>query len=86
MVGLGLGLGLGLGDAGRLVVGAWRSAPDGLERWRRRSNTLGRYVRVGERQGLAEAIREDGALMVDGQPVLAGDVELLTPPSSESAC
>jgi len=49
-----------------------------LDKWRLRSHTLGKTVKVGEVQGLAEAIREDGALIVDGCPVLAGDVELVT--------
>ncbi len=48
-----------------------------LETWRTRSHTLGRRVRVGDVEGVATALRADGALLVDGQPVLAGDVELL---------
>ena len=51
--------------------------PDGLNRWRERSDTLGRQVRIGNREGRADGIREDGALMVDGHPILAGDVELV---------
>jgi BirA family biotin operon repressor/biotin-[acetyl-CoA-carboxylase] ligase len=61
-------------------------APGILDRWRARSNTLGRHVRVGEHQGLAESLREDGALVVGGHPVLAGDVELLADPASSTAC
>lgn len=48
-----------------------------LSAWRRRARTLGRRVRVAGIEGTAEDIREDGALMVDGRPVLAGDVELI---------
>jgi len=55
--------------------------PQALDLWRARSRTLGRQVRVAGREGLATGLREDGALLVDGQPVLAGDVELLAPPT-----
>lgn len=48
-----------------------------LDGWRRRSRTLGRRVLVAGRSGVADGIREDGALLVDGQPVLAGDVALI---------
>ena len=48
---------------------------------RKHSATLGRPVRVGEVEGVARALREDGALMVQTgagiTPVLAGDVEML---------
>lgn len=50
---------------------------DSLDGWRARSITLGRRVSVGDREGLASSVREDGALIVDGQAVLAGDVALL---------
>ncbi len=50
----------------------WRS------RWRRRAVMLGDRVRVGAIEGIAEDIREDGALLVDGQPILAGDVSLVS--------
>jgi BirA family biotin operon repressor/biotin-[acetyl-CoA-carboxylase] ligase len=52
-------------------------SPGLLEPWRARSITLGRRVRVGDREGVATGLREDGALLVDGAPVLAGDVELV---------
>lgn len=55
------------------------SDPRLLDPWRARSRTLGRVVRVGQRQGVATGLRDDGALLIDGQPVLAGDVELLSP-------
>ena len=49
-----------------------------LERWRALSDTLGRRVRVElpERtwEGVAQDIAADGALVVDGTPVYAGDV------------
>ncbi|MCB9744248.1 MAG: biotin--[acetyl-CoA-carboxylase] ligase [Alphaproteobacteria bacterium] len=52
-----------------------------LARWRRRSQTLGRRVRVGELEGVAEDIRADGALILrtgEGpRVVLAGDVEMI---------
>jgi len=51
-------------------------APD-LDPWRQRSHTLGRRVRVGNVEGMATGLRADGALIVDGVPILAGDVELL---------
>ena len=53
-----------------------RSVPD-LTPWRTRSHTLGRRVRVGDVEGVATDIREDGALLVDGVAILAGDVQLL---------
>ena len=52
-------------------------AADPLAQWRAVSHTLGRRVRIGDTEGTAGSIREDGALLVDGQPVLTGDVELL---------
>lgn len=48
-----------------------------LELWRARSATLGQRVRVAGVEGLAEDLRADGALLVGGRPVLAGDVHLL---------
>ena len=48
-----------------------------LDPWRARARTLGRRVRIGGVEGLATAIREDGALLVDGVPILTGDVELV---------
>ena len=51
--------------------------PGGLDLWRSRSATLGRRVEVAGVRGLAEDIRDDGALIVDGRAVLAGDVSLV---------
>ncbi|MCB9685735.1 MAG: biotin--[acetyl-CoA-carboxylase] ligase [Alphaproteobacteria bacterium] len=52
-----------------------------LDRWRARSATLGRRVRVGEVEGVAEDVDTDGALLVRTATgptrVLAGDVELI---------
>jgi BirA family biotin operon repressor/biotin-[acetyl-CoA-carboxylase] ligase len=48
-----------------------------LESWRARSHTLGRRVRVGDVEGVATEVRDDGALIVDGCAVLAGDVEMV---------
>jgi len=59
---------------------AWlaRPAEEVVQRWRERSDTLGRRVRVelpgGVREGLAEEISDDGALIVDGVAVRVGDV------------
>ena len=39
---------------------------------------LGQSVEIAGKRGVAEDVREDGALIVDGEPVLAGDVFLLT--------
>ncbi len=50
-----------------------------LDPWRRRACMLGRKVRIGDVMGVAEGVREDGALIVSGRPVLAGDVELIAP-------
>ncbi len=52
-----------------------------LESWRLRSATLGRRVRVAGIEGRAEALRDDGALLLRTErglePVLAGDVEMV---------
>lgn len=61
-------------------LSAWTTASGSriLERWRQLSVTLGRHVRVelpGHTfEGTAQDIAEDGALVVDGQRVGAGDV------------
>ena len=55
-----------------------RNVPD-LELWRLRSNTIGRRVRVGEVEGIATDVRDDGALLVDGTAILAGDVQMVGP-------
>jgi hypothetical protein len=34
-------------------------------------------VRINDIEGIAEDVREDGALLIGGQAVLTGDVELL---------
>ena len=48
-----------------------------LSGWRAVSRTLGRRVRINDIEGIAEDVREDGALLVGGQAVLAGDVEMV---------
>jgi len=66
----------------RLVAAleAWwpRENAEVLEAWRLRSDTLGRRVRVELRdqtlEGVAAAIDPDGALVVGGRRVVAGDV------------
>ncbi len=61
-------------------LGEWSSASSSriLERWRELSITLGRHVRVELPghifEGIAQDVAEDGALIVDGQRVGAGDV------------
>lgn len=61
------------------LQGWWAAPADTLlEAWRQRSDTLGRRVRVelaGEVfEGVAEEIADDGALIVGGRRVAAGDV------------
>ncbi|MEC7242822.1 MAG: biotin--[acetyl-CoA-carboxylase] ligase [Myxococcota bacterium] len=53
-----------------------------LAQWRKRSAHLGKTVRVGDVKGIAEGVREDGALLIRTQagevhPILAGDVEMV---------
>lgn len=65
-------------DVLRRVVNAilgWSAHPDRLDLWRRRSHTLGRRVRVGDREGVATGLRDDGALLVDGAPVTTGELD-----------
>lgn len=50
---------------------------DSLDLWRNRCLMLGTVVRVAGIEGVAESIREDGALVVDGQAILSGDVEII---------
>jgi BirA family biotin operon repressor/biotin-[acetyl-CoA-carboxylase] ligase len=53
-------------------------APEVLEAWRSLADTLGRTVRVeladGPYEGVAEDVDEDGALIVSGRRIAAGDV------------
>ena len=58
----------------------WLAAPKDelLDAWRARADTLGRRVRVevggGSFEGMAEDVTDDGALVVSGRTVAAGDV------------
>lgn len=66
------------------LVDVLATDPDAvLERWRARSVTLGRSVRVGAVEGIAEDVAPSGALQVRTaaglEPILAGDVELVRP-------
>jgi BirA family biotin operon repressor/biotin-[acetyl-CoA-carboxylase] ligase len=67
------------------LVARWSAAepPTVIERWRELSWTLGQTVRVelgGEViEGLAEDLAEDGALVVGGRRVIAGDVTRVRP-------
>lgn len=56
---------------------AWSSHPDRLELWRSRAHTLGKWVKIGEREGIATALRDDGALIVGGVAVTTGEVEVV---------
>ncbi len=56
--------------------------PEGvLSAWRAGSVTLGHEVRVGQHQGVAVDLREDGALILETAqgrvPILAGDVQMV---------
>ena len=67
-----------------LLAGWVRASPRVVvERWRELSWTLGQQVRVeigGEVfEGLAEDVAEDGALLVGGRRVVAGDVTRIGP-------
>ena len=53
---------------------AWSCHPDRLNLWRQRAHTLGKYVRIGAIEGVATGLRDDGALLVEGAPVLAGEI------------
>jgi BirA family transcriptional regulator, biotin operon repressor / biotin---[acetyl-CoA-carboxylase] ligase len=75
----------------RITIGeAWALPPAALlERWRALSETLGRRVRVslpdGFVEGMAEGLAEDGALIVSGRRVAAGDVIHLWPAAGPAA-
>jgi BirA family biotin operon repressor/biotin-[acetyl-CoA-carboxylase] ligase len=53
---------------------AWSTHPDRLVTWRTRAHTLGRHVQIGAIAGVATALRDDGALIVGGVPVLVGEI------------
>ncbi|MDP2305327.1 MAG: biotin--[acetyl-CoA-carboxylase] ligase [Pseudomonadota bacterium] len=53
---------------------AWCDHPDRLSLWRQRAHTLGKHVQIGHTAGVATALRDDGALIVGGVPVLAGEI------------
>ena len=53
------------------------SVHEKFDRWRERSFTLGKWVSVAGRKGLATGIREDGALMSWDISVTTGDVHLV---------
>jgi BirA family biotin operon repressor/biotin-[acetyl-CoA-carboxylase] ligase len=90
VVGLGLNLGwappgaacLGGGVDRHELLAAWLAALDAPQDWlasyRDRCSTIGRRVRVelpgSTLEGVAEGVDSDGRLVVDGRPVLAGDV------------
>ncbi len=62
-----------LDDVLRAIL-AWSAHPGRLDLWRERAHTLGRHVRVGEVEGLATSLRDDGALIVGGVAILTGEV------------
>ena len=53
---------------------AWADHPDRLSLWRHRAHTLGKHVRIGAVEGVAAGLRDDGALIVGGVPILAGEI------------
>lgn len=53
---------------------AWSAHPDRLDLWRRRAHTLGKRVRIGDVEGIAHGLREDGALLVDGRAITTGEI------------
>ena len=67
------------------------SAPERvLDRWRQRFAHRGVVVRVGQTEGVAEGVRDDGALLLrtssgEAVPILAGDVEMVTQNSRASS-
>ena len=67
------------------LMASWAKASSEavIQRWRERSWTLGQVVRVevgGQViEGLAEDVAEDGALLVGGRRVIAGDVARVRP-------
>ena len=73
---------LGPGVDRGLLLTAWLTALDEpgdvLAEYRARCSTLGRRVRVelpaGAVEGIAEAVADDGSLVVDGRKITAGDV------------
>ena len=48
-----------------------------LDRWKTCALYMGQNIRVRDIEGTMTGIRDDGALLVDGEPVLTGDVELV---------
>jgi BirA family transcriptional regulator, biotin operon repressor / biotin---[acetyl-CoA-carboxylase] ligase len=63
----------------KTIVSAVRSVDvsSSLELWRSRTTMLGTLVTVGDITGVAEDVREDGALIIDGKAILSGDVSLV---------
>lgn len=52
----------------------WHDHPLRLDLWRTHSHTLGKRVRVGSLDGFATGIADDGAILIDGQPVHVGEI------------
>jgi len=48
-----------------------------LDVWRERALYMGKKIRVQNIEGMMTGIRADGALLIDNQPILVGDVELV---------
>ena len=48
-----------------------------LDRWKSCALYMGQKIRVQDIEGVMTGIRDDGALLVDGAPILTGDVELV---------
>ncbi len=61
-------------DTARSAILQGADPPVRLDVWRARAHTLGRHVRVGEVAGIAESLRDDGALVIGGVAVTTGEV------------
>jgi BirA family biotin operon repressor/biotin-[acetyl-CoA-carboxylase] ligase len=61
-------------DTAVAAILAWSAHPDRLTLWRQRAHTFGRHVQIGAVAGVATALRDDGALIVGGVPVVAGEI------------
>ena len=59
------------------LIGAilgWSEHPARLDLWRERSHTLGKHVRIGEIEGVATGLTDDGGLIVGGEVVRVGEI------------
>ena len=61
-------------DTAVRAILAWCTHPGRLDLWRERAHTLGRWVTAGAVAGIATELRDDGALVVGGTVVTAGEL------------